>query len=174
MNRSIAIALSSVVLCLVLCACAGQQPSGPAAAPQGEVQFLDTGGFDRKLSAALAAKQPEVVVSFPAAITLNSIPERLDRWFSKVEKFGGTVDIQAEPEPGRSIISEIFGLFVKAYDAIAEAVIYAPAKEYNVIVHYRATTGIVTRVSFLRKDQVAKDAPAKAAPAPAQNAAPAP
>lgn len=141
-----------LVLCLsvLLAACAGKQAAEVAAAQQ-EVQFLDTGGFDRKLSSALSANQPEVTVSFPAAITLNSIPERLDKWFSKVEKFGGTVDIQAEPEPGRSIISEIFGLFIKAYDAIEEAVIYSPAKNYNVMIYYKAQTGLVTRVCFTRK-----------------------
>lgn len=140
------------VLCLatLLAACAGKQTVEGVAAQQ-EVQFLDTGGFDRKLSSALSANQPEVTVLFPAAITLNSIPDRLDKWFSKVEKFGGTVDIQAEPEPGRGIISEIFGLFIKAYDAIEEAVIYSPAKNYNVMIYYKAQTGLVTRVSFTRK-----------------------
>jgi len=141
-----------LVLCLsvLLAACAGKQAADPAVAQQ-EVQFLDTGGFDRKLSSALSANQPEVMVTFPAAITLNNIPERLDKWFSKVEKYGGTVDIQAEPEPGRSIISEIFGLFIKAYDAIEEAVIYSPVKNYNVMIYYKAQTGLVTRVCFTRK-----------------------
>lgn len=137
-------------LVVVLAACAGKQ-AADAATAQPEVQFLDTGGFDRKLSSALSANQPEVTVVFPAAITLNSIPERLDKWFSKVEKFGGTVDIQAEPEPGRSIISEIFGLFIKAYEAIEEAVIYSPAKNYNAMIYYKAQTGLVTRVCFTRK-----------------------
>lgn len=160
MSRCKGLVPFGVMLCLavLLAACAGKQPAD-AAAPQQEVQFLDTGGFDRKLSSALSAKQPEVTVVFPAAITLNSIPERLDKWFSKVEKFGGTVDIQAEPEPGRSIISEIFSLFIKAYDAIEEAVIYSPVKNYNVMIYYKAQTGLVTRVCFMRKPPAEPAAP---------------
>lgn len=163
MNFSGKFASTRLALCLALCllamllGCAGGQPPAAAQA-QAEVQFLDTGSFDRKLSSALAAGQPEVTVVFPAAITLNSIPVRLDKWFSKVEKFGGSVDIQAEPEPDRGIISEIFGLFIKAYDAIEEAVIYSPAKNYNALIHYKSQTGLVTRVSFTRKVQ--KEAPA--------------
>ena len=179
MNRVKHFAPTRFALCLAVCllavlaACAGGQPAGQGAAqPQAEVQFLDTGGFDRKLSSALAAGQPEVTVVFPAAITLNSIPVRLDKWFSKVEKFGGSVDIQAEPEPDRGIISEIFGLFIKAYDAIEEAVIYSPAKNYNALIHYKSQTGLVTRVSFTRKVQKEAPAAGKAAAAPA--AAPAP
>lgn len=165
MNRAIGLAHTRLALCLaigllaLLAACAGSQPP-VAAQAQAEVQFLDTGGFDRKLSSALASGQPEVTVVFPAAITLNSIPARLDKWFSKVEKFGGRVDIQAEPEPDRGIISEIFGLFIKVYDTIEEAVIYSPAKNYNVLIHYKSQTGLVTRVSFTRKVQ--KEAPAAA------------
>ena len=152
-----------LALCLLamLAACAGGQPP-VAAQALAEVQFLDTGGFDRKLSSALGAGQPEVTVVFPAAITLNNIPVRLDKWFSKVEKFGGSVDIQAEPEPDRGIISEIFGLFIKAYDAIEEAVIYSPAKNYNALIHYKAQTGLVTRVNFTRKVQ--KAAPSAVTP----------
>lgn len=165
MNRAIGLAHTRLALCLaigllaLLAACAGSQPP-VAAQALAEVQFLDTGGFDRKLSSALASGQPEVTVVFPAAITLNSIPARLDKWFSKVEKFGGRVDIQAEPEPDRGIISEIFGLFIKVYDTIEEAVIYSPAKNYNVLIHYKSQTGLVTRVSFTRKVQ--KEAPAAA------------
>ncbi|MBI5519484.1 MAG: hypothetical protein HY916_05440 [Desulfovibrio sp.] len=142
--------LSLLGLLAVLSACAGRNPAEGAPALS-EVQFLDSGSFDRKLSASLSARQPLVTVVFPASITLNNIPERMDKWLAKVEKFGGKVEIQPEPEAGRGIISEIFGLFIKAYEAIEEAVIYAPAKNYNVMIYYRAQTGLVTRLCFVQK-----------------------
>lgn len=153
-------------LCLIgllLAACAGQNAA--PVTPQKEVQFLDSSSFDRKLSASLAGTEPEVNVVFPANITLNNIPERMDKWLSKVEKYGGRVEIQAEPEAGRSIITEIFSLFVKAYEALEEIFIYTPAKDYNVLIHYKARTGIVTRLAFVRKT-----APAPAAQDNATNA----
>jgi len=155
--KSLLPAIAALYLSLLLFACATKNPA-EGAAVQKEVQFLDSFSFDRKLSASLGAKQPQVEVLFPATITLNNIPERMDKWLSKVEKFGGTVEIQAEPEPGRGLITEIFSLFVKAYEAAEEALIYGSAKEYNVVIHYRAATGIITRVCFVRK----------AAPAPAK------
>ncbi len=142
--------LSATLLLGLLCACAGQNAAA-GATPQKEVQFLDSLSFDRKLSASLAVNEPEVTVFFPASITLNNIPERMDKWLSKVEKFGGKVEIQAEPDADRGIISEIFGLFVKAYEAIEEAVIYSPAKNYNVMIYYKVKTGLVTRLVFARK-----------------------
>ena len=142
--------LAAFCLCLSLASCSGQNTAA-GTTPQKEVQFLDTSGFDRKLSASLAGTEPEVNVVFPANITLNNIPERMDKWLSKVEKYGGRVEIQAEPEAGRSIITEIFGLFVKAYEAVEELFIYSPAKNYNVMIYYKARTGIVTRLAFVRK-----------------------
>lgn len=170
--KTVAIVLSALCLLAVLAACAGRNPAEGAPA-LAEVQFLDSGSFDRKLSSSLAAKQPLVTVVFPASITLNNIPERMDKWLAKVEKFGGKVEIQPEPVAGRGIISEIFSLFIKAYDAIEEAVIYAPAKNYDVMLYYRAQTGLVTRLCFVQKGSQAAgqqanatEMPAPAAPAP--------
>ncbi|MDP2847300.1 MAG: hypothetical protein Q8O35_03815 [Humidesulfovibrio sp.] len=176
MIRSKAVLRLLFTLCLplFLASCASQKTASIAAAQQ-EVQFLDSGSFDRKLSSALSADQPQVTVVFPAAITLNNIPERLDKWLGKVEKFGGTVEIQAEPEASRGLISEIFGLFIKAYDAIEEAVIYSSAKHYNVMIYYKAQTGLVTRVCFVRKPaglKPAESSSAVSAPEPAPEPAP--
>lgn len=146
---------------LLLSACAPQNPAA-GTAPQKDVQFMDTTGFDYRLSASLEAKQEQVDVTFPAVITLNNIPERMDKWLSKVEKFGGKVEIQAEPEPGRGLITEIFSIFIKAFEAAEERLIYAPAKDYNVLVSYKATTGIITKMAFVRKAPAAAPATAPA------------
>lgn len=151
------------VLLLALSGCATKNPA-EGATVSGEVQFLDSFSFDRKLSASLGAGQPQVDVLFPAVITLNNIPERMDKWLSKVEKFGGKVEIQAEPEPGRGIITEIFSLFIKIYEAAEEKLVYDPAKNYNVLVRYKAASGIITRVSFLSKTAPAPDSPAQTPP----------
>jgi len=149
-EKSIPFLLCACLACLLLSACA---PKNPAAgtAPLKEVQFMDTTGFDYKLSASLEAGQQSVDVLFPAVITLNNIPERIDKWLSKVEKFGGKVEIQAEPEPGRGLITEIFSIFIKAFEAAEEKLIYASAKDYNVLVSYKSQNGIITKMTFTRK-----------------------
>ncbi len=157
--------LAAGLACLLLCACAPQNPAAGTTA-QKDVQFMGTTGFDYKLSASLEAKQEQVDVLFPAVITLNNIPERIDKWLSKVEKFGGKVEIQAEPETGRGLITEIFSIFIKAFEAAEEKLIYAPAKDYNVLITYKAKTGIVTRMAFVRKPAAVMPAPAPAKPVP--------
>ncbi|MDO9631659.1 MAG: hypothetical protein Q7I92_07165 [Humidesulfovibrio sp.] len=162
-EKSILALLAACFLCFLVSACAPQNPAAGTAA-QKEVQFMDTTGFDYKLSASLEAGQESVDVLFPAVITLNNIPERMDKWLSKVEKFGGKVEIKADPEPGRGIITEIFSLFIKVFEAAEEKLIYAPAKGYNVLISYRAKTGIITKMAFVRKTEAAPGDAAKPAP----------
>jgi|GEM_PF-407586 len=162
--------------CVALWACAPQNPATGAEVLK-EIQFLDSFSFDRKLSASLGTGQDKVDVIFPAVITLNNIPERMDKWLSKVEKFGGKVEIQAEPEQGRGLITEIFSFFVKIYEIAEENLIYAPAKDYNVLIGYKAQSGIVTRLSFVRKQKPADAAQANATeakPAAPEGTVPAP
>lgn len=163
-KKSIVGLLAACFACLLLSACAPQNPAAGTQA-QKEVQFMDTTGFDYKLSASLEAKQESVDVLFPAVITLNNIPERMDKWLSKVEKFGGKVEIQAEPEPGRGLITEIFSIFIKAFEAAEEKLIYAPAQNYNVLISYKAKTGIISKMAFVRKAETVPAGAAKPAPA---------
>ena len=164
-KASLAVLAAVCLSCLFLAACAPQNPAAGAEALK-EVQFLDSFSFDRKLSASLAARQDQVDVVFPAVITLNNIPERMDKWLNKVEKFGGKVEIQAEPEPGRGLITEIFSIFIKAYEVVEEKLIYEPAKDYNVLITYKAKTGIISRLSFVRKPPAPAPVPKTAKPAP--------
>lgn len=153
-TKVLGFACAACLTLLFLAGCAAQNPA-EGAAVLGEVQFLDSFSFDRKLSASLGAGQPRVDVVFPAVITLNGIPERMDKWLSKVEKFGGKVEIQVEPEPDRGILTEIFSLFVKIYEVAEEKLIYGPAANYNVLITYKRSTGIISRLSFLRKPAAA-------------------
>jgi len=143
--------------CLVLLAIVASLAIGctpktvPLPEAKSEVQFFDASSFDRHLSSALKADLPEVTVLFPAAITLNSIPERLDKWLSKVEEYRGDVKLVPVSDTGKGIISEILSLFVSAYDYLKDKAIYFPVKEYNVSIYYKRSSGIVIKVVFERK-----------------------
>jgi len=165
-EKSILTLLAACLACLLLFACAPRNPAA-GTAPQKAVQFMDTTGFDYKLSASLEAGQEQVLVLFPAVITLNNIPERIDKWLSKVEKLGGKVEIRPEPEAGRGIITEVFSIFIKAFEAAEEKLIFAPAKDYNVLISYKSGTGIITKMAFVRKTATPAPAPAKSPVEPA-------
>ena len=143
-------------LLAVISGCAQTQEQGAvshqADRKAASLDFFDAGSFDNKLYAALAKDSPRVQIRFPAPITLNKIPERLDKWFSMVEKHGGKVALEAEPEPpSRGIITEVISLIVGAYGVLKEKWLYDPVKNYDATVHYLPSTGKVTKVVFTRK-----------------------
>ncbi|MFH1136346.1 MAG: hypothetical protein V1816_09730 [Pseudomonadota bacterium] len=141
---------------LLLTACSGP---GPAAKDEfknspAEVQFFDSGSFDRKLSSTLAQNPPEAAVAFAAPVSLNHLPERLDKWLNKVEESGGRVELEMEPgsdETSRGVVSEALALVIGVYVLVADKIIYDPAGDYNAVVYYRGDAGTITRVVFVRR-----------------------
>ncbi len=123
--------------------------------PTPAVDFLDVSSFDTKLSSALKNASPTVTVQFSAPITVNSIPERLDRWFATVEQHDGAVTLLEDPNhPGpssRFVGSLALSLAIGVYELIKNKLLYSPAKQYNATVYYLKDKGTVTKVVFTRK-----------------------
>lgn len=151
MKRFAPLLLITVAL-LLSAGCASKKIPMPEA--QSQVEFFDSESFDRQLSSSLKADLAEVTILFPAAITLNSVPQRLDHWFSKVEEYGGSVKLIPVSDTDKGIISEILSLLVSVYDYLKDKAIYHPVKEYNAFIFYKKNTGIVTKVVFERKPDV--------------------
>lgn len=125
---------------------------------EGEVPFFDLGNFDSKLSKALRESEDEVTVVFPAPITTNDIPERLDRWFAQLEKRGGTLEVAPDPDFGsRGIIGEVFEVVIRFKDYLENERTFGPLKDYNASVYYYPGTGEITRVVFKRREAESED-----------------
>jgi hypothetical protein len=122
--------------------------AGSAAVTDGALLFVDAEMFDRKLSDTLAAKPAKAEVQFPVAVGMKKLPERLDKWFSAVEKSGGKVETVAVTETGRGILGDLIELAFKLYDLLTARDLYAPAQYYNATVYYRRSSGEVVRVVF--------------------------
>ncbi|MGE4424373.1 MAG: hypothetical protein AB7D39_18885 [Pseudodesulfovibrio sp.] len=153
MTRIFLSVAATVLLCTALLTGGCAPKKTPAVIqPQDQVEFFDSESFDKKLSASLAAGYPEVTLAFPAAITLNSIPKRLDQWFSKVEEYGGSVKLVPVSQD-KGVFSEVLSLLVAAYDYLKDIAIYSPVKDYNALVYYQKGNGIIDKVIFARKEQ---------------------
>lgn len=126
--------------------------SAPQEAPGGPLAFYDSTTFDNKLSSALAANPPEVIIEFPAPVTLNAIPTRLDHWLSKVEEYDGEVELVPVGPADKGIFSEAMSFVVSVYEYLKEKALYFPVKEYDVEIHYARDSGNVEKVVFQRKE----------------------
>lgn len=131
-------------------------PTDTAGAPP-KIEFFDMSSFDSKLSAAMKKNPSLIAVTFPVSVTVNSIPKRLDKWFSVIEKSEGTVKLKADEEaapPGmkkRGALSLLVSLAVGVYNLVREESTYGPAKNYNALVHYNKATGKIRQIDFTRK-----------------------
>ena len=103
----------------------GTQPENAAvaaeAAPDAELIFLDFAGFDEDLSRAMGDAASRIQIAVPAAFSLNAVPDRLQKWFSRIDRTGGYV--QARPKPRgdadltRGIVGALIDIAVAAYEA---------------------------------------------------------
>lgn len=157
-NRLLSLALAAVLamsaaLSVLLSGCcsSGRYVPQPGEDVPDSLEFFDSFSFDRKLSRSLGMDYARVEVTFPAAITLNNIPERMDKWLAAVEESGGRVQVAPESYDERGILEEIFTFFVRAYEHLAGVCLYARAENYDALLLYEKPTGIVTCILFLRR-----------------------
>jgi hypothetical protein len=118
-----------------------------AATRDGALPFVDADAFDRKLSDGLAARPDSLILTFPVAVNMKSIPERLDKWLSAIEKSGGAVGTKAVAEE-RGILGQLFDLALTLYDLLTARDLYEPARHYNATVHYGSPSGRLRKVVF--------------------------
>jgi hypothetical protein len=149
-------ALLGLLACSVLIGCAMGPDRSSADPPDPDtpnlVYFLDSASFDNKLYKMLAEAPSSVTVKFPQTVTLNEIPKRLDRWFYKVEKFDGEVNLEVDPNfSSKGIITELYAIVIGMYVIVREKAMYDPVKNYNATIFYIPGTGEISRLVFSHK-----------------------
>lgn len=110
--------------------------------------YIDTDGFDRKLSDSLDAKPGQQEVSFPTPVPMAKLPERLDKWLSAIEESGGRVEAKPMPTPGRSFLGDLISLVLHAYERYQASQLLKPAASYDATVYYDAESKNLARISF--------------------------
>ena len=132
------------------------QPAAGGAPTEKSVDFFDAYSFDKRLSSNLKEGPSTVDVYLRAPATVNAIPERLGKWLTMVDKYGGTVEARNESDAqlrgvATSGASLVVGAVVGLYQAIRSRALYSPVKAYNAIVFYNGSDGVMTRIEFTRK-----------------------
>jgi len=140
---------------VLVAAVAGCAAIGGGAPPPNALQFIDYEGFDDQLHDSLSHAYPSVTVAFaPGSAMLNQLPERIDRWLSRIDTDDGG-RVEARPDPAlpheRSALLAAIPLILLTYDFAQSWVVYRPVGGYDALVYYVPGTGALTRILFVRR-----------------------
>ena len=114
--------------------------------------FIDLKLFDAKLSQELNSGKDRVEVEMTGKVALNDIPERIDKWVSRVGE-NGSVEVREAPRT-RMLIFSLLPMLFSAFQATSEDRMMEPAKNYNATILYRREANgeaTIERVIFDRK-----------------------
>lgn len=131
---------------VALAGCAGT-PDKP---PSDRISFLDSRVFDDELSRALAAGLPEVTVETSAGVSLDRVPERMDKWLYAVREADHPVVAKPNKPLTRSIglVALLQAIATGTYEWLRDSVIYHPARKYDATLLYDSATGRVEKIVF--------------------------
>lgn len=139
---------------IVALALASAAPGADPPAGHAEYTYYESRTFDEVLSDSLNHRLLSVKISFAAPFTLNTIPERLDRWLCAIKDRGGKLQLSAV-DPNTKGASEIASSVPFILRTIAEAIrnhrTYGHAGEYNATLIYEAQTGRVLELQMRRR-----------------------
>lgn len=132
-----------------------KDPAAPAEAgvPRQGLTFLDSKLFDSRLSQELGTGKDKIEVEVSGKVPLSAIPERIDKWVTRVAETGSVEVKETQALRTRSLFGLIPMLF-SAFERASEERQLEPAKDYNATILYkRDATGdtIIDRIVFTRK-----------------------
>jgi len=121
-------------------------------APRQGLTFIDLKLFDAKLSQELNSGKDRVEVEMSGKVPLNDIPERIDKWVSRVGE-QGSVEVREVPRT-RMVIFGLLPMIFSAFQSTSEDRMLEPAKNYNASILYRRDANgesSIERIVFTRK-----------------------
>jgi len=119
-----------------------------------QVTFFDSKLFDAKLSKELEAGKSRVEVEVMGKVPLSNIPERIDRWITKVGEEGKVEMKQSDPAVRTRSFFGIIPMIFEGFRRMKEERMYEPASQYDATILYRkdaAGDTLIDRVIFTRK-----------------------
>ena len=146
--------LPLLICAMLLGGCAGSpRNSGPA---PDRLAFLDSRIFDEELSRSLSAGHKQVTVDTSAGVSIDKIPERMDKWLYTVRE--ADREVVAKPKEQvrmRSIglVALIQAIATGTYGWLRDSITYSPARRYNATLIYDKATGNVEKIVFDEVEQ---------------------
>jgi len=149
-----------VLLSMIIIGCVPTVPTNSSSSqfasstPLSEIEFLDISTFDADLSSSMKAALSTITVITLSPVTVNEIPERLEKWLAAVKEKGGSIDMEPKTRSITTVISVLFSLLDKygsLFTGGQTTNFYDYAANYNVILSYQPSDGKVNAIKFIRK-----------------------
>lgn len=111
--------------------------------------------FDWDLSQALRNSDHELVLLTPEGVTLNNIPDSLDKWLSRIKDNGGSVQALKTKQEGDMQTRGVFGVLLDVVlyliGIAKEEATFSAVDDYNAVLSYNRDTGVVESIIFSKK-----------------------
>lgn len=131
-----------------------QTTSPPPKIETVEMIYAKDWSFDYELSLALRKAEHDLVLKTPENVTLNEIPEDLDKWLSRIKENGGTVKAKAiadETMKTRSLFGVLIDVILYLIGVAKEEATFSAVDDFNAILNYDKETGQVKSINFYRR-----------------------
>jgi len=124
------------------------------------LHFLDANTFDQNLSESMLANTETINIVMIGKVSVNKMPERLNKWLGVITNKLGKVDFKSTTPPkpvnerttGSLAITAIIGILPTAYDFFKDEISYGPAVNYDAVLYYQIDTGLLEKVVFIKKN----------------------
>ncbi len=133
------------LIALFLWSCATQKTFSEL----GHIVFTDTDVFDNNLSESMSVNSDTITVTMLAPVSINQMPNRLNKWLSAVNSRGGQVEFYPKIESKSPIW--LLGFLPMAYRFLRNELLYGSASDYNAKIFYKPESGTVEKVVFVKK-----------------------
>lgn len=130
-----------------------KQPATQPIIPQ-QLTFFDSKLFDAKLSQELRSGKNRIEVEVTGRVPLSNIPDRIDRWVTKVGEEGKVEVKQSEPAMRTRSLFGIIPMIFESFKRMQEERMLEPAGNFDAVIYYRKDASgdtLIDRVVFTRK-----------------------
>jgi len=115
------------------------------------IEFIDLDVFDASMTNSMRVNASTVTVTFPnQAVTINELPERLQRWLSAVHNHGGGFTVETQEGYQKKGLLTVVGLMVSGYNLARDSLPMVMGRRYRAVIIVGGEQDGVDKIDFMR------------------------
>jgi len=115
------------------------------------IEFIDLDVSDASMTNSMRVNASTVTVTFPnQPVTINELPERLQRWLSAVHNHGGGFTVETEEGYQKKGLLTMVGLLVSGYNLAKDSMPLVMGRRYRAVIVVGGEQDGVDKIDFVR------------------------